>query len=210
MNGIHDMGGMHGMGPIPIEKNEPIFHAHWEERVFGLVGALPPDVGPSRQFLERIPPADYLRMSYYERWLTVIVERLVTTGLITPAELERGKRARGSAKATPKRTAAQIRAEFAKRDPEPGWVPGGPPRFQAGQRVQTRNLNPEDYIRLPRYARGRFGVIERSYGVDPEDPPAEQEHQYSVRFSARELWGEQASPRDSVYIDLLEKYLEPA
>jgi nitrile hydratase len=72
MNGIHDMGGMHGMGHIQHEKKEPVFHQRWESRAFALLMAtweLVPKGVSVRFAIEQIPPAEYLRMSYYERWL---------------------------------------------------------------------------------------------------------------------------------------------
>jgi nitrile hydratase beta subunit len=218
MNGIHDMGGMHGMGPIEAEKNEPVFHARWEGRLYALTRAVGATgkVGFSRYQLERIPPEDYLRMSYYEKWLASLIERLGASGLVTRAEIESGKRARGSPKSTPALTAAQVPEMVARR----GVVrpPGPAPRFQVGQRVRARNMNPVGHTRLPRYARGKMGAIDRDFGVfglqdtdaDGRSLGAKPQHVYSVRFAARELWGEQASPRDSVYIDLWDDYLEPA
>ena len=89
------------------------------------------------------------------------------------------------------------------------------PRFHAGQRVRARNMHPVSHTRLPRYARGRTGVIERDRGVQafPDTNVMSRgehpQHVYSVRFTARELWGERASPRDAVFIDMWEDYLEP-
>src|SRR5687767_232770 len=95
MNGVHDMGGMHGLGPIVHEANEPVFHEVWEGRAWGLQRAMGPwgrgRWGGTRFELESIPGAEYLRMSYYERWFTVLVNRLLRTGLITAAELDNGK-----------------------------------------------------------------------------------------------------------------------
>jgi len=91
-----------------------------------------------------------------------------------------------------------------------------PARFKAGDRVLVRNTNPVGHTRLPRYARGRRGVIDRDHGVFvfPDAMAAEKrrepQHCYSVRFHARELWGPGASARDAIYIDLFEPYLEPA
>ena len=77
MNGVHDMGGMHGMGPIQPEKNEPVFHSPWESRVFALSRALGAwrkwNLDSSRHQRELIPPAEYLRMSYYEKWDTALI-----------------------------------------------------------------------------------------------------------------------------------------
>src|SRR5580698_7934296 len=110
MNGVHDMGGMHGMGPIEHEKNEPVFHAAWEGRVYAMNRALGAwlkwNINASRHSIERIPPADYLRMSYYEKWLTGMEARVVQYGFVTKEELESGKAAPGSAKVTPVLTKA--------------------------------------------------------------------------------------------------------
>ena len=219
MNGVHEMGGMHGMGPIAPEPNEPVFHERWEARVYalnravGFVGKWNIDAG--RHSRERIPPADYLRMSYYEKWLAGLIMLLQESGLATEAELESGRPAPGSAKATPALTTERVAAVVAARGSFDRPV-NTPPRFAVGQPVRTKKINPTGHTRLPRYARGRIGIVDRVHGahVFPdsnahfrgEDP----QHLYSVRFSARELWGEEAAPRDSVYIDLWESYLYPA
>lgn len=219
MNGVHDMGGMHGMGPIQHEKNEPVFHAPWEGRLYAmnrylaLWGKWTTDA--SRQVKEVIPPADYFRMSYYEKWHAGIIALLVKTGLVTQEEINSGRRAPGSPKATPPLTGAQAPAWFAKAVPKKK----GPPvdaRFQAGQRVRARNINPEGHTRLPRYARGKVGVVERDHGVFAFPDriahflPDKPQHVYSIRFTARELWGDAAKPHDAVYLDLWDDYLESA
>ena len=90
------------------------------------------------------------------------------------------------------------------------------PQFKVSQRVRARNMNPNGHTRLPRYARGKMGTIVRDHGVfvfpdtNAEFQGDKPQHVYSVRFAARELWGEQASPRDAVYLDLWDDYLEPA
>lgn len=217
MNGVHDMGGMHGMGPIQPEKNEPVFHARWEGRVLAMVravGATGKLRGASRPSIESIPAAEYLRMSYYERFMTALIDRMITSGLVTRAEIDRGKPARGLARAVPALHAAEAAAL-------PFRVPAGPnvavaPRFQVDQRVRARNMHPVGHTRLPRYARGRMGTIARDRGVQvfPDSNVyslgEKPQHVYSVRFAARELWGEQASPRDAVYIDMWDDYLEQA
>ena len=220
MNGSHDLGGMQNMGPIRYEKNEPVFHARWEGRVYALNRALGLwrkwNGYSSRYQSEQFSPADYFRMSYYERWYTRIVQLLVNNKMVTPAEIERGKPAKGSTKATPPLTADQVvpmftKGVFAGRD-----LAGAAPRFRAGQPVRVRNMHPTGHTRLPRYARGKPGTLERDYGVFPFPDaiahflPDKPQHVYSVRFAARELWGEQAKPQDAVYIDLWDDYLEPA
>ena len=218
MNGVHDMGGMQGFGPIQPEKNEPVFHERWEGRVLAMIraaGATGKLGGFSRASIENIPPADYLRMSYYERFLEALVERLLASGLVTRQEIESGKPAKGSVKSVPALRPAEA-ATISFRTAPAVAHPEVRPRFFAGDRVRARMMNPPGHTRLPRYARGRAGVIARDQGVQPfpdtnapgKEP--ERQHVYSVRFAAQELWGKEASARDAVYIDLWEDYLEPA
>ena len=219
MNGIHDMGGMHGMGPIEYEKDEPVFHQPWEGRVFALNVAMGSwrkwNIDASRHGVELIPPADYLRMSYYGKWYVRLVGLLVRSGLVTTQELASGRPATDSPKATPPLTVAQVAETLGKGGPYNRDVPAAA-RFQSGQPVRARNLNPAGHTRLPRYVRGRLGAIARDHGVyvfpdtNAQFQGEKPQHLYSVRFTARELWGDEASPRDSVYLDLWEDYLEPA
>ena len=219
MNSVHDMGGMHGMGPIQPEKNEPVFHARWEGRVYAMVFAISAwrksNIDQRRHERELIPPAEYLRMSYHEKWFAGLTELLMKSGLVTRAEVQSGKRARGTPIAVPPLTAANVapmlsRGATARRDAAVA------PRFRAGQRVRSRNIHPAGHTRLPRYARGKFGTIARDHGVfvfpdtNAHSLGENPQHVYSVRFAARELWGEQAKPQDAVYIDLWDDYLEPA
>src|SRR5688500_16380079 len=91
-----------------------------------------------------------------------------------------------------------------------------PPRFKAGDRVRARNINPLGHTRLPRYARGRQGVIDRDHGVFifPDTHAMglgpKPQHCYAVRFAARGLWGPEASARAWIYIDLWDDHLDPA
>src|SRR5579862_4445763 len=114
MNGIHDMGGMQDMGPVQADKNEPVFHARWESRMFGmnlLMGGWGKwNLDASRHSRELIPPADYLRMSYYEKWLTGMTNLIIKAGIATPAEIDTGKSAPSSIKVAPRVTAANAEA----------------------------------------------------------------------------------------------------
>jgi nitrile hydratase len=216
MNGIHDMGGMQDMGPIEVEKNEPVFHAPWEARVYAMnrtMGASGKLKGGLRPAIESLSAIDYLRMSYYEKWLFSFTERMVAGGAVTRAELESGRPAEGSARSRPAVLAADV-PSFMRRVP-PRRHDQVAARFQIGQHVRARNINPVTHTRLPRYVRGKSGTIEHDRGVAafPDtnvyglgDKP---QHVYSVRFAARELWGEQAMAQDAVYIELWEDYLEP-
>ena len=219
MNGIHDMGGMHGMGPIQYQQNEPVFHAPWEGRVFALRRAMAAwgkwNIDATRHEIELVPAAEYLRMSYYERQFAAFIELLVKSGLITRAEVESGKLAQGSSKAVPPLTIDKAAALVANGIPASRDVPAVP-RFQVGQRVRVRNIHPAGHTRLPRYTRGKLGTIDRDHGVyvfadsNAHFLGEKPQHVYSVRFAARELWGEQALPQDGVYVDMWDDYLEPA
>jgi nitrile hydratase len=208
------MGGMQGMGELDYKKSEPAFQEPWEGRVLAMVMVLRVFRG-SRTEIESIPAADYLRMRYFERWLEMLSAQVVNHGLVTPEELERGRASPGSAKATSAMTPSEARERlFRMRQSDPDT--GVPARYEIGQRVRGRNINPTWHTRMPRYTRGRIGVVERdrgaSYLPDNELSTAARklQHVYLIRFTARELWGEQASPRDSLYIDMWEDYLEPA
>ncbi len=218
MNGIHDMGGMHGMGPIGHDPDQPVFRETWEGRVWALNRATGPyGRGIWRSFrfeLEQISPSEYLRMPYYERWFTVTVNRLVRSGYITRDELASGR----ADTSRPKPTIPPA------PPPVPGAIPGTtrlnlPVRagYRAGQRVRARNVHPEGHIRLPRYVRGKRGVVMKDHGVwalqdtnAAGEPVGKPQHVYTVRFAARELWGAAASPRDSVFVDVWEDYIERA
>jgi nitrile hydratase subunit beta len=218
MNGVHDMGGMHGMGPIRYEKNEPVFHAAWEARVYALNSAMRAwrkwNIDSWRHAIELLPPADYLRMSYYEKWFAVLEKQVVQYGLVTKEEMASGKAAPGSARLrpalTPERARRITRALPSSADEAIR------PLFRAGDRVRAKTMNPTGHTRLPRYARGKTGQIVHDHGVyaypdtNSRYEGEHRQHVYAVRFTARELWGEQASPRDSVHLDLWDGYLERA
>ena len=218
MNGVHDMGGMHGMGPVMIEKDEPVFHAEWEARVYALQrasGSLGKwNIDMSRFSRERMPPAEYLAATYYERWFFGLQTLLVEQRLVTAQELATGRPATKTQETTVLRAsdvAARMRGRFSAR-----MGVDVAPRFKAGQTVVARTINPVGHTRLPRYVRGRRGTIHVDHGVFTfpdtnamsRDP--KPQHCYSVRFTARELWGPRVAARDSVYLDLFDDYLDAA
>ncbi len=215
MNGIHDLGGMHGFGPVLPKADEPVFSADWEARVLALNLAMAAhgrwNIDASRHARERIPPADYLRFSYYERWISGLITLLREHGLVTDEELANGQ-PRGERRIPPLR-AEQVQAVLERGGPTERDV-DTLPRFVLGQTVRARNLHPSGHTRLPRYVRGRTGVVVLHHGahVFPDSNAhfrGEQPQQlYSVRFTARELWGPDASARDTVTVDLWESYLE--
>ena len=219
MNGVHDMGGMHGFGPIECEHNEPVFHYRWEARTFALLlacGALGKwNIDISRHSRERIPPEEYLAATYYERWLAGLQRLLLESGLVTQSEIGSGQSAApappGLGAFPPEKVEKAVRAGRNYRVDTP--VAAG---FAVGARVIARNINPTGATRLPRYVRGKRGTVDRDHGVFifPDTNAAGQgqkpQHLYSVQFSARELWGAEAASKDRVYLDLWEDYLEQA
>ena len=196
------MGGMHGFGRIVAERGEPVFHGRWEGLVrviFERTNGRYYNLDEFRRAMEQMAPGDYLRASYYTKWLYAIEAMLIEKGVVSADELAYGRSA-GPA-------------------PRPRGTREAPPlllaRFRAGDRVVTRNLHPASHTRIPRYARGKRGVVRtvngpwplpdaNAHGRGPAWQPC-----YAVEFGARELWGDDANDRDSVCVDLWESYLEP-
>jgi nitrile hydratase subunit beta len=223
MDGIHDMGGMHGFGPVVRETDEAVFHGAWEGRAFGLLLQAADSIGfvddHLRSRIERIPAADYLRSSYYQLWMRALETLMVERGVATTTEIatrvtatEEAGRAPGGSPITLDEIDAMIAAGASTKRPEVKAAPG----FAVGEHVRVRNDHPFHHTRATRYARGRTGEVVKAHGVfvfpdsNSEQQGEAPQHCYCVRFAARELWGESASPRDSVCLDLWESYLEPA
>jgi nitrile hydratase subunit beta len=222
MNGAHDMGGMHGFGPVIREENEPVFHAEWEKTVYCLYQVARAraiiNIDESRHGIERMPPAEYLASSYYERWLASLERNLAEKGVIAKDELEERVallRERPDAP-LPQREDPSL-VELLKTRPSAQFLyqrEGAAPRFAVGDPVITRNVHPTGHTRLPRYARGKRGTIYAVRGcyVYPDTHAHGRGEQpqpmYTVSFEGEELWGPSAEPREHVYIDLWEPYLE--
>jgi len=205
MNGIHDMGGMHGFGRVEPEADEPLFHAPWEARALALNLCMRPHLtGSLRYAIERIAPADYLAQSYYERWLAALdtLRGEEGVGAETGGEV-------GALDAASMRRRLHSRVSLAREDARP-------PRFRVGDAVVARTINPKGHTRMPRYVRGKCGEVVIDHGgfALPDSAvvggPADPQHVYAVRFSMRALWGEDAPARDSLIVDLWDSYLDPA
>ena len=225
MNGVHDMGGMHGFGTIPREEGREPFHAEWEGRMFGVLLALGShgvhDPGGLRAAQESMEPASYLGFGYFERWLRVTERALLEKGYLTLEELNQRTAeldARPDAvilrREDPETTARLMQAVHAR---SPSSREGGSaPIFRSGDSVRVRNLHSPGHTRLPGYVRGKLATIARLHGIyDFHDAAPEGTHNppqpvYSVRFEAEELWGEAAEARQSLYLDMWQSYLEPA
>jgi nitrile hydratase beta subunit len=220
MNSVHDLGGMDGFGKVqPEPDDEPPFHEPWEGRVLaltralGAAGAWNIDVG--RHAIERLPPHIYLAATYYQKWLLRDEKLCLEKGLVTPEELAAGhanspgKPLSGEVVTPDGIGKTLIRGSY-------GRTPTAPARFQVGDRVRTKNMHPKSHTRLPRFARGHFGVVDRIQGsyVYPDavvaDGKEDPQWLYTVIFDGRELWGADSDPTLEVSIEAFEPYLEEA
>ena len=219
MNGAHDMGGVHGFGPVQPEAHEPTFHARWESRVFALnlVSGRPGkwNIDMSRFARENRPPADYLAMSYYELWLAGLELMLAERGLVSEDEIKAGRPIGEPVKVDGILQHGAVEAAFSRGRPTEREAKVAA-RFGPGDRVRAKNIHPTTHTRLPRYVRGHTGTIERLHGchVFPDTNALGQGENpqwlYTVRFDARDLWGPEADPLLKVSVDAWEPYLEPA
>jgi nitrile hydratase subunit beta len=218
MNGVHDMGGMDGFGRVEVESNEPPFHERWEGRVLAMQRALGYagawHIDDSRYAQETLPPRVYLAASYYWRWALGMQKNLLERGYVSEDEIAAGH-ARQAGKPLPHKLTPEVvragmtRSSFFRQQQ-------GPARFKPGDRVRTKNVNPQTHTRLPRYARDKLGVVELIHGCHAypdsvatargDDP----QWLYTVVFDGREIWGADADPTLKVSIDAFEPYLEPA
>jgi len=223
MDGIHDLGGMHGFGPVEADPTERGFHARWEAHVVACMnaGLAWPlfNIDEFRHSRERLEPVRYLEASYFEQWLESVCRLLVEKGVVSREELEARTH---FFQAHPERDASTA---VTTREPPPRAgvaqatfrrAASVPSRFQPGDPVVTRNLHPVGHTRLPRYARGKRGVVASAQGAwvfpdtNAHDLGEAPQHLYSVRFDGSELWGDSAEARAAVYLDLWESYLDPA
>ena len=206
VDGIHDLGGMQGFGPVAHSPAEPAFPDRWQAvaRALMLVvaGAVEVSGGEFRHSIERMEPGHYLTSGYYEHWLTAAATLAVEHGLVTRAELE-----------------GRAGGRFPLSGPvlAPPVADAGPDveeaRFGVGDRVRVREWHPPGHTRCPGYVRGKAGVVVRLDGIYPV-PDVEahgaarrREPTYSVRFDAADLWRDgQRGVR--VHVDLWDSYLE--
>ena len=224
MNGVHDLGGMHGLGRVDVEGNEPVFHNPWEKVVFGtMVATLGQgmyNLDEFRHGIEVMGPAHYLTSSYYEHWLETIEKNLIEKGVIDRDELDARtqeflKDPDASVAQREDPELADSLSQLVRAGASSRREVSAKPQFEVGDRVRTRNVHPRGHTRLPQYVRDKQGVVERVYDAfvlpdanahgEGENP----QYVYCVRFDAEEMWGDSAEPREVVYVDLWESYLEP-
>lgn len=212
------MGGMQGFGTVDVSDSASGFHEAWEGRVFAISLILPAqgvyNLDEFRWSREQIPPREYLESSYFELWLTAMERLVCEKGLATREELAaRARDGGGEASRRPRSPELTERMLRIVHQGLPALKEGGPPRLRKGDRVRARNFHPRGHTRLPRYVRGRRGVVDLVHGrFELPDESAAGGHVpeplYTVRFDATELWGTQARPGDGVRVDLWESYLE--
>ena len=222
MSRVHDMGGRFGDGPVmPAPEDAPVFAEDWHGRALAVTlaaGALGQwTLDASRHARECLAPADYMAFSYYEKWLAALADLLVLKGVITRAELA-GEAPAHSPLAERRLEAVAVAGTMARGGPV---LRDGPaPAFAPGDRVRTRRparntAVPGGHTRLPGYAAGLTGVIERVHGchVFPDTNAhglgERPQPLYTVVFDAGEVWGGAEAPGDTVSCDLWESYLEP-
>jgi nitrile hydratase subunit beta len=219
MDGVHDMGGMDGFGKVEPEANEPVFHHRWEGRVLAMSRAIGVfrawTIDTSRYAIELLSPPVYLTRSYYEKWFLRNQKLLIERGLIDADEVAAGRALR-PAKNVNRGPFTLADVEKVTRRGSYGRPAPASARFKVGDRVRTKNIHPATHTRLPRYARGRVGVVERLHGthVFPDSAAVgkgdDPQWLYTVRFDARELWGADAEANLKVSIEAFEPYLERA
>jgi nitrile hydratase beta subunit len=217
MDGIHDLGGKQGYGPIDTVQGDPAFHHDWERRMWALARsgiAQGITIDWFRHGLERMVPTDYLSFVYLNKWCTNYLMLLIDNGAVTLDEVNAGHVERPGDRAAPK-SLDDILAANRAGCRSFAAEPVGPARFSVGDAVLTHRLMHDGHTRLPAYARSARGRVIAHHGghlfADDGARGIERgEHLYTIAFAAPELWGEGADPRDQVMLDLWESYLVPA
>jgi len=219
-----DLGGRKGFGPVPIEADEPVYHAAWEGWVVaGILATMMAglyNVDEFRAGIDDLDPLSYLSVGYYGRWLHTLEVNCVRAGVLTEEEVERrlAEIADRPEAPLPRLDDPRIAAELRKLVEEGASnlrAIADEPRFRPGDRVRGRELPGERHVRIPGYAQGSVGVVHVVHGAfvfpdtnlrrEGESP----QHVYAVRFAAADLWPD-ADERATVLVDLWESYLEPA
>lgn len=225
MNGVHDLGGAHGFGPVAAEQSEPVFHEPWEGRVYAMMRAVRAQgifgTDEMRAGIERMEPWHYLQSSYYEHWLASLELNLIEKGVLSQAEIEARVAVLGRTPepAAPGQKMPGLTARILTNDLNiamPQYGVSCPSLFDEGDAVVARNVHPKGHTRLPRYVRGKRGSIARVHGLAPLPDAivaglgSQSQPLYSVRFTGEELWGQSAEQGEDLYLDLWESYLERA
>lgn len=220
MDGIHDLGGKHGFGPVRVEEDEPVFHSRWEAAVFAMSGAGPKadawnNTDRFRHAIERIDPVAYLSHGYYGRWLGGIENMLVEAGVVSRQSIDDRVIELGG-------SSVDLVASRPNPSPDPKSEPpveldssrkvGRKPKLSIGDRVKTSQEVKSGHTRLPAYARGKTGTVALLHDawVYPDTNAHGQgenpQYLYTVQFTGTELWGG-GDENIRVSLDLFEPYL---
>ena len=204
------MGGMHGFGPVVVPGGELPYHESWEPRVFAMSTLVDIDGigrGSGRAVREEMPPGEYLRASYYERWLWSTEQRLLREGTIAEGEVDAWVERLRAGEPAPRRIdPAQAERALATIGTVEALAEADDPRFAVADRVRVRRMRPVGHTRCPRYVRGAAGIVERVRGADafPDIGPYEGpvEPVYAVAFRSEDLFGTDAEVGWTVLLDL--------
>lgn len=210
-----DLGGQLGHGPVVPEAEDVRFHEAWEPAALAVVLAMGAtgswNIDQSRSARETLP--DYARLSYYRIWLAGMENLMAERGQLLPDEVAAGRMLHPPVTVQRVLHAGEVDAALAKGSPTVRSE-GPAPRFRVGDRVRTRAHAVPHHTRLPGYARGKLGTIERVHGwhvfADPHAQGLGEQPQplYTVVFEGRELWGDDAAPGLRVSVDAWQPYLE--
>lgn len=219
MNGIHDMGGMHGFGPVEVEAHEPVFHARWEGRVYAMTQVLDTkglyNLDEHRHEIELMDAASYLTDGYYGRWLFAMESILARKAVLTRAEVE--ARISGHGVAPDASEARNWPLPETERIPWGAWRKDVAvvPKFAVGDRVRVRNHQPSGHTRLVHYVRGKVGTISTVNAQAWVYPDTRAHNRgenlqpvYNVTFAGDIVWGDAAEPNVFIKVDLSEDYLD--
>lgn len=217
MDGIHDLGGKQGFGPVDVDEEEVAFHADWEGRMWAIAQCAGGRDGWTldwwRHCRELIDPVDYLGRPYFDSWMQAYTATYIDSGTISLDEIIAAKSATPAVEPPPPKSRQEVLRDVQAQGISFEKPLQQAPRFAVGDRVITRQLTTTHHTRLPGYARGKPGIIHAHHGAHIFADSAARgdesaQHLYSVVFEARDLWPEASNNRDRVFLDLWESYLE--
>ena len=224
MNGIHDMGGLHGFDDLNHDPDDPVFHSEWESRVFCITQVIDTreiwNLDEHRHEIELMNPANYINDGYYGRWLFAMESILNRKNILLSEEVEQRieEMSRNPRRLTP--PVREGRSWPLSDDEKVRWGACREeaqvvPVFKVADEVRVRNIHPPGHTRVTSYTRGKAGIVERVH-AQPWVLPDTRAHYngenlqpvYTVKFAAQTLWGPQAESNQHLYIDLSEDHIE--
>ena len=216
MDGVHDLGGKEGFGPIDVRERDVPFHYPWEGRMWSiamLTGSSDWTIDWWRHVRELIEPTDYLTRRYFDQWMQTQTAAMIDSGILTLEDMSSGKVVSARPATSPPMQRSDIVKMVASFAHDFSRKIDAQPAFVKGDKVRARLMGAKGHTRLPAYARGRIGTIHAHHGahVFPDASARGEktaEHLYSVAFEAEVLWPEASGRADKVFLDLWESYHE--